>query len=63
MTRRDLVQLTTFLAPRSVDVAASTLRQLARWLTAHADVTVVGGNSPAVLDQRANNRIEPTTDN
>jgi site-specific recombinase XerD len=39
--RRYLVQLTTFLAPRSVDVADSTLRQLARWLTANTDVTVV----------------------
>jgi site-specific recombinase XerD len=38
-----LVQLTTFLAPRSVDVADSTLRQLARWLTANTDVTVVAG--------------------
>ena len=39
--RRYLVQLTTFLAPRSVDVADSTLRQLARWLTANTDVAVV----------------------
>ena len=39
--RRYLVQLTTFLAPRSVDVADSTLRQFARWLTANTDVTVV----------------------
>jgi hypothetical protein len=39
--RRYLVQLTTFLAPRSVDAADSTLRQLARWLTANTDVTVV----------------------
>ena len=39
--RRYLVQLTTFLAPRSVDVADSTLRQLARWLTANTDVTAV----------------------
>jgi integrase len=39
--RRYLIQLTTFLAPRSVDVADSTLRQLARWLTANTDVTVV----------------------
>jgi hypothetical protein len=28
--RRYLLQLTTFLSPRSVDVADSTLRQLAR---------------------------------
>ena len=41
--RRYLVQLTTFLAPRSVDVADSTLRQLARWLTTHTDVVVVAG--------------------
>ena len=39
--RRYLVQLTTFLAPRSVDVADGTLRQLARWLTENTDVTVV----------------------
>ena len=38
---RYLVQLTTFLAPRSVDVADSTLRQLARWLTDNTDVTAV----------------------
>ena len=39
--RRYLVQLTTFLAPRSVEVADIALRQLARWLTEHTDVTVV----------------------
>jgi site-specific recombinase XerD len=39
--RRYLVQLTTFLAPRSVDVADNTLRQFARWLTTCTDVTVV----------------------
>jgi site-specific recombinase XerD len=39
--RRYLVQLTTFLAPRSVDVADSTLRQLARWLVAETEVAVV----------------------
>ena len=39
--RRYLVQLTTFLAPRSVEVADGTLRQLARWLTENTDVTVV----------------------
>ena len=39
--RRYLVQLTTFLAPRSVDVADSTLRQLARWLLAETEVEVV----------------------
>jgi site-specific recombinase XerD len=39
--RRYLIQLTTFLAPRSVDVADSTLRQLARWLTTNTDVTIV----------------------
>ena len=41
--RRYLVQLTTFLAPRSVDVADSTLRQLARWLVAETDVVTVAG--------------------
>jgi site-specific recombinase XerD len=39
--RRYLIQLTTFLAPRSVDVADGTLRQLARWLSAETDVTEV----------------------
>ena len=39
--RRYLLQLTAFLAPRSVDVADSTLRQLARWLVANTDVAVV----------------------
>jgi integrase len=38
---RYLAQLATFLAPRSVDVADSTLRQLARWLIDSTDVTVV----------------------
>lgn len=41
--RRYLVQLTTFLAPRSVEVADQTLRQLTRWLTTATDVTVVAG--------------------
>lgn len=41
--RRYLVQLTTFLAPRSVDVADGTLRQFARWLTLHTDITTVAG--------------------
>ena len=39
--RRYLVQLTTFLAPRSVDVADSTLRQFARWLRDSTEVTAV----------------------
>jgi site-specific recombinase XerD len=39
--RRYLLQLTTFLAPRSVEVADTTLRQLARWLTTATDITVV----------------------
>jgi site-specific recombinase XerD len=39
--RRYLIQLSTFLAPRSVDAADITLRQFARWLTDHTDVTVV----------------------
>ena len=38
---RYLMQLTTFLAPRSVDVADSTLRQFARWLTANTTVKTV----------------------
>lgn len=39
--RRYLIQCSTFLAPRSVDAADITLRQFARWLTAHTDVSVV----------------------
>jgi site-specific recombinase XerD len=39
--RRYLLQLTTFLAPRSVDVADATLRQLARWLVANTNVRTV----------------------
>jgi site-specific recombinase XerD len=39
--RRYLIQLTTFLAPRSVDVADHTLRQLARWLVVNTEVKVV----------------------
>ena len=39
--RRYLIQLTTFLAPRSVDAADSALRQLTRWLTAETDVVAV----------------------
>ena len=39
--RRYLLQLTTFLAPASVDVADITLRQFARWLTSCTDVAVV----------------------
>ncbi len=41
--RRYLLQLTTFLAPRSVEVADTTLRQLTRWLTTATEVTVVAG--------------------
>ena len=36
--RRYLVQLSTFQAPRSVDVADNTLRQLTRWMVAETDV-------------------------
>jgi site-specific recombinase XerD len=39
--RRYLVQLSTFLAPRSVVVAEGALRQLARWLTESTDVSAV----------------------
>lgn len=39
--RRYLLQLTTFLAPRSVDAADQTLRQFARWLVANTDVAAV----------------------
>ncbi len=40
---RYLGQLATFLAPRSVEVADITLRQLARWLTTSTDVGAVAG--------------------
>ena len=40
---RYLIQLRTFLAPRSVDAADNTMRQLARWLVAATDVTTVAG--------------------
>jgi site-specific recombinase XerD len=39
--RRYLRQLGTFLAPRSVDAADSTLRQFARWMTGDAGITAV----------------------
>ena len=39
--RRYLIQLTTFLAPRSVEAADNCLRQLTRWLVADTEVTVV----------------------
>jgi site-specific recombinase XerD len=38
---RYLVQLSTILAPRSVEAADYTLRQLAGWLTEHTDITAV----------------------
>ena len=40
---RYLTQLGTFLAPLSVEAADNTLRQLARWLVAETDVTIVAG--------------------
>ena len=39
--RRYLVQLTSFLAPRSVDAADGTLRQFARWVTDTTDIGTV----------------------
>jgi site-specific recombinase XerD len=39
--RRYLVQLTTTLAPRSVEAADYTLRQFAGWLAEHTEVTAV----------------------
>lgn len=44
--RRYLIQLSTFLAPRSVVVADNTLRQFARWLAANTDVSVVASDTP-----------------
>jgi site-specific recombinase XerD len=40
--RRYLIQCSTFLAPRSVDAADTTLRQFTRWLTTNTDVAVAG---------------------
>jgi hypothetical protein len=40
--RRYLRQLGTFLAPRSVEVADSALRQLARWMITEAGLAAVG---------------------
>jgi len=39
--RRYLGQVATFLAPRSVEVAENSLRQLARWLTTNTDIIAV----------------------
>ncbi len=39
--RRYLVQLSTILAPRSVEAADYTLRQFAGWLAEHTEVTAV----------------------
>ena len=47
---RYLVQLSTFLAPRSVEVADTTLRQLVRWMVADTDVTTVAGISRTHLE-------------
>jgi site-specific recombinase XerD len=41
--RRYLTQLTTCLAPRSVDAADNTLRQFTRWVADNTDVTAVAG--------------------
>jgi integrase len=38
---RYLAQAATFLAPTSVEAADNAFRQLARWLLAHTDITVV----------------------
>jgi site-specific recombinase XerD len=48
--RRYLVQLTTFLAPRSVEVADQTLRQFTRWLTTSTDITAVAGIGRAHIE-------------
>ncbi len=48
--RRYLLQLSTFLAPRSVDAADQTLRQFARWLTTDTDVTVVADISRSHIE-------------
>jgi integrase len=48
--RRYLVQLTTFLAPRSVEVADQTLRQFTHWLTTATDITIVAGIERAHIE-------------
>lgn len=48
--RRYLLQLSTFLAPRSVDAADQTLRQFARWLTTDTDVAVVADISRSHIE-------------
>jgi hypothetical protein len=40
---RYVQQLSTFLAPRSVELADTTLRQLVRWMGAETEVTTVAG--------------------
>ena len=40
---RYVQQLSTFLAPHSVELADITLRQLVRWMAAETDVTTVAG--------------------
>jgi site-specific recombinase XerD len=42
---RYLTQASTFLAPRSIDVADTALRQLARWLLANTTAEMVAGIS------------------
>ncbi len=60
--RRYLIQLTTFLAPRSVDVADGTLRQFARWLTDTADIdTVVGIRRVHIEDYKVWLAAQPGT--
>ncbi len=48
--RRYLLQLTTFLAPRSVDAADGTLRQFARWLVANTDARTVADITRAHIE-------------
>lgn len=48
--RRYLVQLSTFLAPSSVEMADLTLRQLVRWLMTATEVTVVSEISRAHIE-------------
>ena len=47
---RYLVQLSTVLAPMSVEVADQTLRQLVRWLVAATDVTAIADISRSHLE-------------
>ncbi len=58
--RRYLMQLTTFLAPRSVEVADQTLRQFARWLTTETEIrTIADIARPDIEDYKLWLAVQP----